>query len=395
MKNFFHNFKVMLHDLDSYICDDRHVSKKTKNFLLIFISVLVIFFVVDYVYLKIHKGPYSNITELINNNEYGLADKELSELLKKNPDDVYFLILAARANIGLSENTFDIEMRNLYLSKARSFLVRAEKISPDYTEVYRMKGLMYVYMGEFVQAEMSYKKMFTLSEPTSKDWSDLGRVYLMQGDVTSAPDSFNKALKLDPNNEDAQIGNIRVLVFQNKNDVIVNVALPIYNKTSDKKNKLQLAEIIGNAYSKLTKYNDAKKYFDEGLALDSNSVSINYGLAELSFYSSFDFQNTLESTKEAKTLVEKAIQLDPLYPYSYALLTRIADATNNKPDYDKYLNLTKEKLKDYPFMNTRQKEVFLKTIPEFNKSSGNVTIKVLSVKSTPGVAGENNILNSK
>lgn len=396
MKNFFHNLKVAFHDLDSFVRNDLHISKRAKIGLLIFISILSILYVANYFYIRSYQNSYTNITELVNNGEYRAAYEKLIDILEKKPNDSFFLILAARANIWLAEETGNTRMKNLFLAKSLAFLLRAEKIDPKIVEIYRLRGLTYMYLGEFSLAELAYKKMLTLNDDSSKGWVDLGNIYLLQGNITESGNSFTKASELDPNNDQALIGNIKILALQNRFDRVINLAVPLYIKVTDKGIKLQLAEIIGNAYSKLTKYSEAIKYLNEGLTMNPNSVAINYLIAEVSFYSSFNIKDPVGSTDDAKRRANNVVALDISYPFSYGLLTRIASVSNKLDDYNKYLQLTKNKIKDYAFMNQSQKDAFIKSLPLFNKASGNVKLKVTSVKSVSSQTQSNtNTLISK
>jgi tetratricopeptide (TPR) repeat protein len=296
----------------------------------------------------------------------------------------------------MSEGNLNTRVKKSYLARSRSLLEKAEDINPNIVEIYRLKGLTYLHLGEFSLAELAYKKMLTLNNESSAGWTDLGNVYLIQGNITGAGDAFSKALELDPSNDQALIGDINILFSQKRFDRAIDLARPLYIKTADRKIKIQLAEIIGKSYSKLTKYNEATEYFNEGLNLDPDSVSINYGLAELSFYSSFNIKEPVESTNDSKRRAMNVINLDQSYPYSYGLLTRIASVTKNETEYNKYLQLAKEKVNEYSFMNQGQKEVFLKTLPLFNKVNNSVKIRVTSVESTPGSTSNNvNTLISK
>lgn len=373
MQKFFHNIKVAFKDLDAFIVSDRYISKKAKISLLVVATILSILYVASYVYLRLNEDNYSNITELVNNKEYIVAHQKLESILKKNPNDPYYLILAARADIGLSEKTSDTKAKKDYLNEALGFLNRVKATNPNLLETYKTMALTYIHLGDLSSAELVYKKVITLDHQSSVAWSDLGNVYVMRFITPEALESFDRALKIDPENEQALIGKIKILVLQNNFDRVLNLALHLYNKTADRDIKLELAQIIGNAYFKLTKYEEAKYYYNEGLKLDPLSVSINYGLAEVAFYSEFDFRKPTNGVANAIRLVENVIQIDSSYPYSYALLTRIAEATDNKSDYDKYLQITKEKMAAYPFISQKQKDVFLDTLPLYNKSSGKVT----------------------
>lgn len=358
-------------------------SKKTKIIILIAIILIALFFVGRYFYNKYNISDYSEITILVNNREYILAEQKLQGLLEDNAKDPYFLILVARTYVGLAGQGGETIQKNEYLTRSIQTLNIAESINPSISQIYRIKGLAYLNLGEFISSATFYKKALSLNPGSIDILNDLGNLYLVSGDINNTLTYFSMVIEIDPKNEQASIGMIKVLVLQKRYDQALGHALVLDSDVVNSDIKLQLFEILGNVYFNLERYDDAKVSYTDALNINPNSVYAQYGLAEVSFAKSFDLKNVLESTKEAKSLAEKAITIDPSYPYSYIFLTKIAKLTKNKADYDKYLVLAKDKLNSYIYLGTTQKNNLLKTIPAFeSKGNDNVNIKVMSVQST-------------
>ncbi|MDB5204291.1 MAG: repeat-containing protein [Candidatus Taylorbacteria bacterium] len=357
-------------------------SKRTKIILVIAIVLVALFFIGRYFYNQNHISDYSQITILVNNREYVLAEQKLQALLSNDSSDPYFLILVARTYIGRSGQVGDATIKKDYLNKAIQVLNTAEGINDGIGQMYSIKGLAYLYLGEYDFALTYYKKALSLEPDSSNFLVDLGNLYLTTNDIAGGFDTFSKILKIDPNNENAQIGLIRLYMLQQKYDQAINSSYVLFTTTTNESIKSELAEIMGSAYLRVNKYVEAKKFFSYILNGNPNSAFANYGLAEVSFDSSFDLKHIASSTEESRQLALKSVSLDATYPYNYVLLARIALITKNKADYDKYVNLAKTSLASYAFILQNQKDNLLKTIPAFGVVNKNVTIKQTSVTST-------------
>ncbi|MES2409685.1 MAG: tetratricopeptide repeat protein [Patescibacteria group bacterium] len=357
-------------------------SKRTKIIFIIAIILIALFFVGKYFYSKYHVSDYSEITTLVNNREYKLAEQKLEGFLKEDASDPYFLILVARTYIGRSGEVGDLALKKDYLNRSIQVLNTAEAINANIAQLYSVKGLAYLYLGEYDFALTYYKKALSL-EPNSENFLvDLGNLYLTTSNIVGASDTFGKILKIDPNNENAKIGMIRIFMLQQKYDQAISSSYGLFSATNNTNIKLELAEIMGSAYLKVNKYPEAKKFFNYILSNNPNSGFATYGLAEVSFDSTFDLKHVASSTEESKQLALKSVSLDASYPYNYVLLARIALITKNKADYDKYTELTKTSLDSYTFLPQNQKDNLLKTIPAFGALNKNVIIKVGSVSAT-------------
>ncbi len=357
-------------------------SKRTKIILVLALVLVLLFFVGRFFYNKYNISDYSEITTLVNNREYILAEQKLEAFLKDDAQDPYFLVLVARTYIGRSGQVSDSVVKKDYLNKSLYVLNLAESINPNIAEIYSMKGLTYLYLGEYGFSLTYYKKALSLNPDSQNALVDIGNLYLTSGNIAGGFEIFGQILKNDPKNENAQIGLIRLFMLQYKYDQVISNAFELFGTTQNENTKLQLAEIMGSAYLKVNKYTEAKRFFDYILSKNPESGFATYGLAEVSFASSFDLKNIEGTTLEAKTLALKSVSLDSSYPYNYILLARIAHLNKNEADYNKYLELAKATVATYNFLSPSQKTDLLNTVPKFGSVNTSVKIKQMVITST-------------
>ncbi len=357
-------------------------SKRMRVIFVIALLLIVLFFVGRYVYNRMHVSDYSHLTILINSHEYVLAEQELQGFLANNSNDPYFLILAARTYIGLGEMSKDAEARQEMFLKAIKFVNSAESINNEIPELYKTKGIAYFNLGEIKSAEIFYKKALDL-DPGSVDLQiSLGDLALLNHNVNKSYEYYNRVISIDPTNIKARIGITKLMQLQKRYDLALNYAREVYtDSTLESSDKAQLAELIGQLYFKNKNYFDSERFYNFALETNPTSVYALYGLAETEFARSFSLSSVATSTLRAKELAEKAVIVDPLYPYTYILLSRIASLSKDKDKYDKYSVLAKKSIEAYPFIDTDDKKNLLKLIPTYIPSQNiNIKIKVISAK---------------
>lgn len=358
-------------------------SKKTKMIFVGALALVALFFVGRYFYLQNFISDYSRITILVNNREYVRAEEELQPLLIDDAEDPYFLVLVARTYIGRSGEISDLVQKKDYLTKAIKVLNTAESIDSSIAEIYRIKALAYLNLGEFAYAGAFYKKALKLEPKSVVILNDIGNLMLITHNINKAYQNFKDVLDIDAQNEQAQVGLIRIMVMQNKFDQAIGQARVLYSKSVNRDIKIQLAEIIATLHMKLVQYSEAENAFRNLVSLESKSIVGHYGLAEVAFAKNLDLRNPIDSTKEAKSLAERALGINDGYPYTYILLTRIAILTKNKLDFDKYLPLAKDKTNSYVYLNAKEKADLIESISVFELvKADNVKIKLYSAKAT-------------
>lgn len=363
-----------------------HLKQSPKKLLIVIVVAILLiplYFVGNYYLNNNTMSDYSEITILVNNKQYRVAEQRLQSFLTDNAQDPYFLILEARVYIGLAGESIDPKTKSEYLLQAIGILSNATSIKSDIPEIYTFKALAYLGLGEIDFAETFYKKalQFDLNSPVILN--ELARLYLLQGRINLAVDTLTAIFDTDPNNEGATITFAKLLFAQGRFEQALQRVLVVNNNTTNSDTKSQSVELLGQIYFKLSQYDDAKSSYEKALELNPHSIIAQYGLAEASYAKSFDIKNITQSLEESRQLSLGAVSLDPSYPYSYILLARIASNSNNEAEYTKYINLTTQAIDAYPLLSSKQKQDLKNSLP---KSKGylneNVKIKVISAKAT-------------
>lgn len=113
-----------------------------------------------------------------------------------------------RVAIGLSEKGEYID--------ALDYIDKAIKMYPEEARAYMEKGVIYSYMGEYNKAEKALLKSIEI-EPTDLAYINLGYECFLKRDFKKALDYTNKAIEIDPDNEQALTN--RVVIQMNSGDL--------------------------------------------------------------------------------------------------------------------------------------------------------------------------------
>ena len=129
---------------------------------------------------------YQNAVSLLEDGNFSLAEQQLAELLKEEPNDPNFLRLS-----GVSS----IEQGNP--QAALIPLDRAIKIAPDFAKAYEDIATAYFLMGDLEQSEKYLKKSLELDPKVFTAWKALGDILFDQGKKEEANKAYKEALKTD------------------------------------------------------------------------------------------------------------------------------------------------------------------------------------------------------
>jgi len=97
------------------------------------------------------------------------------------------------------------------LKEAEAEYRKVIKLAPDFVQPYNNLAMVYLAQSELQKAEAVMKKAQELNLRSSLYYSNLGLVYSRMNRNDLAIDEFRKALKLDPQNQDAKINLLRSL----------------------------------------------------------------------------------------------------------------------------------------------------------------------------------------
>lgn len=94
---------------------------------------------------------------------------------------------------------------------------KLEKVIPNMSEIYRVKGLMYArFKGDFKTAIPYYEKALELNPKDADAWKDFGVIYGQSGNFPKALECFLNAFKLTP--DDPQVASNVAITYLNLGD---------------------------------------------------------------------------------------------------------------------------------------------------------------------------------
>jgi Flp pilus assembly protein TadD len=213
-----------------------------------------------------------------------------SKQVEKNPDDP----------------AGHYELGKVYIEKeeyqaAFKQLSEATRLKDDYGEAYREKGVAQFYLKRFLDAEKSLKKSFRLNPSQPNIATDLGSIYLKNGNMKNA----FRYLKIAQNrNNNAHI------VFNN-----LGVAHAKTGKNKEALKNWQLAleknpnipEIhvnMGVIYEKTGQKKKAIATYQKAMKLDDSNAMVHYNLGVI-YAKEKDFQNAIKEWGTASKLDSK------------------------------------------------------------------------------------------
>ena len=134
---------------------------------------------------------YQNAVSLMEDGNFSLAEQQLAEILKEEPNDPNLLRLS-----GVSS----IEQGNP--QAALIPLNRVIKIAPDFAKAYEDIATAYFLMGDLEQSEKYLKKSLELDPKVFTTWKSLGDILFDQGKKEEANKAYKEALKTDSRYEE-------------------------------------------------------------------------------------------------------------------------------------------------------------------------------------------------
>lgn len=140
-------------------------------------------------------------------------------------------------------------------------------------------GCCYMQINELDRAMSIFKELINKCISWSRPVFNLGRVYLKLGDYPKMLECFNKALDIDPDEE--EIYYYFGVYFYKINEL--DKAISYYKRSLALNNSQPEAHLnLGLCYSKLGKYMQAMEEFEIALNLDDNYIDALFNMAMLS-----------------------------------------------------------------------------------------------------------------
>ena len=136
---------------------------------------------------------YKNAADLLQKGEFNLAEKQLSEILKKYPDDPNALRLSGVSS--LEQNKPEVALIPLQ---------KAVKVAPEFRQAHENLALVWTKLGDLNKAEISLKKSLEIDPSNFTNWKSLGDVLSDQGKEKEADKAYKNAISTDKKYLDLQ-----------------------------------------------------------------------------------------------------------------------------------------------------------------------------------------------
>jgi len=250
------------------------------------------------------------LINLYNSGKFDIVEKEVAELIKKNPKNfvlynLFGAVLVGQKNFGKALINYkkSIEINPDYaeghnnmgsaLYKLEKFnesidsYQRAIKIKPEYAEAHNNLGVTFKELGKFYESIDSYQRAIKIKPEYAEAHNNLGVTFKELGELAKSINSYQKAIKINPNYAEAynNIGNV-----YNANQKIDDAILNYKKAIKLNSNFAEAYNNLGNLLKEIGKIDEAKKYEDKLLSLkpDDIDIKINVVLSISPIVSSID-----------------------------------------------------------------------------------------------------------
>mgnify|MGYP001039462784 CR=1 FL=1 len=136
---------------------------------------------------------YRNAADLLKKNEFNLAEQQLSEILKKFPDDPNALRLSGVSSLEQEKP----EVALIPLQKAI-------RVAPEFLQAHENLAQAWTHLGDLKKAEACLKKCLEIDPSNFTNWKSLGDVLSDQRKDEEADKAYKNAISTDKKYLDLQ-----------------------------------------------------------------------------------------------------------------------------------------------------------------------------------------------
>ena len=136
---------------------------------------------------------YRNAADLLKKNEFNLAEQQLSEILKKFPDDPNALRLSGVSSLEQEKP----EVALIPLQKAI-------RVAPEFLQAHENLAQAWTQLGDLKKAETCFKKCLEIDPSNFTNWKSLGDVLADQRKDDEADKAYKNAISTDKKYLDLQ-----------------------------------------------------------------------------------------------------------------------------------------------------------------------------------------------
>ncbi len=297
----------------------------------------------------------SQIEKMIEKGEYSSADKQLNEILKKNPNNInarslQIISLAKQEKTDLAQKQLDYYLKmypknaQLHYAQAIVYVKRqassdmeyrvkstelieealeeltlAIKYNPKHYAAYNASGVIALNVGNYDKAKGFFYKALDINPTYSTAIDNLGTIDYLNNDIDSAEQKFKKALKYNSQNATAyfHLGQ----VYDKK--ALYSKALEYLRQSLDINPNSSVANnLMGEIYQKQDNEAAAIQSFNKSLAIKPENPKPYLNLADL-----------YEKRADAELAIANLKTLLSANPEVYSAKLKIADMAYSNGDY--------------------------------------------------------------
>jgi tetratricopeptide (TPR) repeat protein len=267
--------------------------------------------------------------------DFALAIEDFTEAIKLNPDFASAYLLRSRALLASVSKVTDIADDFSSISSIRNYTAANKPvydkaladantaIKLDYTSynAYRLRGSLYIDMGNYDRAIADYNQMLRITPEDADAYIRRGGAYWGKKDYDRTIADFTQAIRIDPNNANAY--NNRGLAYANKQDydrAIADYTQAIRITPEDADAYIRR----GGAYWGKKDYDRAIADFTQAIRIDTNDATAYYNRG-LTYANKKDYDRAIADYNQV-------IRIDPDHASAY---NNRGEAYRRKEDYDR------------------------------------------------------------
>ncbi|MBT6032113.1 MAG: tetratricopeptide repeat protein, partial [Kordiimonadaceae bacterium] len=151
--------------------------------------------------------------------------------------------------------------------QANKNLNLALKYNPLLPQAHFFSGLLAMFTGKLDDAEQSFRTAIQLDTGIDAYRNELARILVMKKDESGALMAFQNALKVNPENIEAQIGSAQIYMGQGNNEKAELLFLSTLKTDPD---RIFVNSNLGQLYQNIENHKGALKYFTKAHQINPN-----------------------------------------------------------------------------------------------------------------------------
>ena len=159
-------------------------------------------------------------------------------------------------------------------------------------------GFINIFESEYSIAVSEFEKCIKKGLNVSQVYNNLGYIYLITKEIIRAQDNFIKSIELDPYNVNPYINIMNLLMYLQKNDLLLSLSLKFIEKRPEDPRGYAMCS---EAYDSLKNHKKAVYYIKKAISIEPENGNY-YGSLGLIFLNAGDKKSAQEALRKAISL---------------------------------------------------------------------------------------------